>query len=49
MRKWKERENGKRMRKWRANVEIERETENGERIRKWRGDKERMRKWRERK
>ena len=40
MRKWKERENGKRMRKQKENKEVERERENGERMRKWRENKE---------
>ena len=49
MRKWKERENGKRMRKQKENKEVERERENGERMRKWKANKEveRERKWRE--
>ena len=41
MRKWKERENGKRMRKQKENKEVERERENGERMRKWREKMER--------
>ena len=40
MRKWKERENGKRMRKQKENKEVERERENGERMRKWRENEE---------
>ena len=46
MRKWRERENCKRMRKWKGNKEVERERENGERERKWR-EKEKMERGRE--